>query len=1772
MEKYDSSQLTEFPRFEPESSQSGVSTFFNKLWKFPIFSPSETSEDLQNKAGEEGKENSEDQKTENDDVKTDSGSYAVELEGRSLPNVVRRISSLVALGTGVSLHKLYEYFGLWSGTKYADTELARYWMPDDISRECYECASRFSALRRRHHCRVCGQIFCSRCCSQRVPGHIFGCAGGLRVCNYCCNVVLSYLKENDLTGEISPDLRTLQENLQVKFPEHRGRASGRAREHFMFAREQDERADARHDPKEALHDVFRQLCFTLPTQQHRYRLVRYNGVWRGCDILQWVMDNTNNKTRIQASMVCQNLLSSGYMECMSELLQFADYALYRPTVLPPLVAEDNESPIDDSTRLVESVSSYCLDLNLGDSSARLIKTPKAEAKSSSSSEEEPPAMENHEAHSSSPDVCKAIAESGEEHLKLLMRQCLARHSLAAAWLDVLYPLCQQAAEIISPDVHSNDMDVRNYVQVKKVPGGTMRDSCVIQGVVMTKNVAHRGMPQQISNPTILLLDCSVAYQRVEGKLTSLEPVLLQEREYLVRCAARMTALRARVVLCRGRVQRAVQDALRGAGVALCAAVRAPALRRAARCTTADPLASVDARIGAPRLGTAHNFYVKNFSGKTLVVLEGCAEPQLGCCILLRGAPLQELVRVKKVVKFMLLACYNWKLEKAFLSDLEAILPEPGVTFDDDEVTEQKATDENEKDEKNTNIDQTKSNGSDRNVDNISMKNYNAKLEEAKSNSQPVQYENEPLNFNQSPNSDPNDDTIFCGFNKDTPKSDEAENKTDNKDAAKLEDDFVKSKPYVRKADSDKNLSCGVPIKDFSDPLHSTLSVDDEVFLPKEEAELKADTQTERWSTDDVVLSLSPNVAVPAPYLETEAGRRCALRAYYPRPLVAPRAPPPTPRALRRAPHPPPRRPPASAEVHPFIRNPITTNADDPALKTALAHYRATGCRLVNDEHTPSCPLYNPSVLKKVPKELEEESNDKQSENEPLDPLDPENHQRLSLLLYSFSNKSANVPDFCVNPWIVTMDLYGRHDISLGAFLDKYCFNGDYKCTSNNCQVPMNQHVRRFVYGDVCLTITCNTVGHSNLDKPRDDQSNQVSVWTRCESCGAAARARGLSARARLVSLAQYVRTRVSGARYRRAGCDHPLHAHAHAFVKAHTTAWFRTSKIQTYEIELPPDVISTKYDVKQMRDTLINQLNELMLKGHETFSGVTEGEAEKEYAAFKQHTEQIHLALTSASLQEHTTLPAVVRSLWTVSDNIIAGEKMLRDAQDKWSCPPPKIKSQPETTVDDKSDIEDSSGENGNEGVGVEEDEERGDKKTVRQILSQLLSNNQPSHQAGMIISSGLVPVVVQGGEIGSVIAATLASLAYRRALALARHSTQIEQEDGENSNNTGKEKSENDKSKSKSNDHVEVLLKDGLVCRVYAATQFAALRHAILGGIGRDSRETRDTRDSHAHDTLESHDMHDLPRCRCDQKTLCDIEEAFIRSLAHCVPWAAKGGKSGSTFCKTKDDRYVLKEMTKPEWQQFLDFAPHYFNYVNNCRQNNLPSLLARIVGVYSVGGAGNGVLVMENIWYGRPRATRFDLKGSSRHRLAADTQPRAVLMDENLLNCKHYTDYLLYCNGVLVMENIWYGRPRATRFDLKGSSRHRLAADTQPRAVLMDENLLNLRWSQQLYVASHTGGVLWACVERDTAFLAALGVMDYSLLLGIDGTTLVLGIIDYIRTFTWDKKLEHLVKKNLGSGQPTVVSPEQYKRRFCAACRKYFLHAAAHWDLLIPPLMHPQ
>lgn len=51
-----------------------------------------------------------------------------------------------------------------------------------------------------------------------------------------------------------------------------------------------------------------------------------------------------------------------------------------------------------------------------------------------------------------------------------------------------------------------------------------------------------------------------------------------------------------------------------------------------------------------------------------------------------------------------------------------------------------------------------------------------------------------------------------------------------------------------------------------------------------------------------------------------------------------------------------------------------------------------------------------------------------------------------------------------------------------------------------------------------------------------------------------------------------------------------------------------------------------------------------------------------------------------------------------------------------------------------------------------------------------------------------------------------------------------------------------------------------------------------------------------------------------------------FLACLSRCKKWVSQGGKSNVYFAKTRDERYVVKQLTRSEKQSFLDFAPAYF------------------------------------------------------------------------------------------------------------------------------------------------------------------------------------------------------------------------------------------------------
>ncbi|CAN6624043.1 1-phosphatidylinositol 3-phosphate 5-kinase Fab1p [Trichomonascus vanleenenianus] len=250
-----------------------------------------------------------------------------------------------------------------------------------------------------------------------------------------------------------------------------------------------------------------------------------------------------------------------------------------------------------------------------------------------------------------------------------------------------------------------------------------------------------------------------------------------------------------------------------------------------------------------------------------------------------------------------------------------------------------------------------------------------------------------------------------------------------------------------------------------------------------------------------------------------------------------------------------------------------------------------------------------------------------------------------------------------------------------------------------------------------------------------------------------------------------------------------------------------------------------------------------------------------------------------------------------------------------------------------------------------------------------------------------------------------------------------------------------------------------------------------------------------------------------------CNCDEYYIQSLARCIKFDSSGGKSGAAFLKTLDNRLIIKELSPSEMDAFLMFAPSYFDYMAQAFFHDLPTVLAKIFGFYQI-------------------HIRNPITG------------KTLKMD------------------LIVMENLFYNRRMSRIFDLKGSMRNRHVEQTgRENEVLLDENMVEYIYESPLFVREYAKRLLRTSLFNDTLFLAKMNVMDYSLVIGIDEDSkqLVVGIIDFIRTFTWDKKLESWVKERglVGGGvkEPTVVSPKQYKNRFREAMERYILMVPDCW-----------
>jgi len=280
------------------------------------------------------------------------------------------------------------------------------------------------------------------------------------------------------------------------------------------------------------------------------------------------------------------------------------------------------------------------------------------------------------------------------HIRRMIAQSLARAQVphAAAWEPelerLLFDVADRLATFDEADLASGGpLDVHAHVHVKRIPGGRPRDSEFVNGVVFTKNVMHKKMARELANPKVMLLSFPLDFLRADGKYLDLDTVLRQEKEYLQNVVARIQNHFPQIILVERNVSSRALELLRDLrDVAVARHVKRVALDAVARSFGAEVVPSPHALLDS-KVGRCARFRVQTFvhplipgGRKTLLRFEGSTggDRQTGCTLLLRGASMDDLAKVKHIVNMLVLVVYNAKLEGYLLHDqrIEVLPPIP----------------------------------------------------------------------------------------------------------------------------------------------------------------------------------------------------------------------------------------------------------------------------------------------------------------------------------------------------------------------------------------------------------------------------------------------------------------------------------------------------------------------------------------------------------------------------------------------------------------------------------------------------------------------------------------------------------------------------------------------------------------------------------------------------------------------------------------------------------------------------------------------------------------------------------------------------------------------------------------------------------------------------------------------------------------------------------------------------------------------------------------
>ncbi|XVF43646.1 hypothetical protein PTKIN_Ptkin02bG0057200 [Pterospermum kingtungense] len=1336
------------------------------------------------------------------------------------------------------------------------------------------------------------------------------------------------------------------------------------------------------------------------------------------------------------------------------------------------------------------------------------------------------------------------------HFRALVSQLLQGEGLKVGredndgdWLDIVTALAWQAANFVKPDTsRGGSMDPGDYVKVKCIASGTCSESTLVKGVVCTKNIKHKRMTSQYKNPRLLLLGGALEFLKVPNQLASFNTLLQQENDHLKRIIAKIEALRPNVLLVEKSVSSYAQEYLLAKEISLVLNVKRPLLERIERCTGALVCPSID-NLSTATLGHCELFRLEKVSeehemasqfnkkpSKTLMFFEGCPR-RLGCTVLLRGRSRDELKKVKHVVQYAVFAAYHLSLETSFLADEGASLPKMKV-------------------QRSIAVPDSFSPSSFNPIVNASAQNdASLSLEEGGLESLSEQYDQSHF-FPSSGASvlEAFNDHLACNAGLDVCSLEQCK-------------DFKMS----------TMLPCDT-IRDFpQSELQETMTQEERHLgkiheLAKSEKIDEDEVSSEYFSATDthqsILVSFSSRCVLKGTVCERSRLLRIKFYGSFDKPLG---------RYLR---------------DDLFDQASCCRSCNEPAEAHVICYTHQQGNLTINVRRLSSL---------KLPGEQDGKiwMWHRCLRCALIDGVPPATHRVVmsnaawglsfgKFLELSFSNHAtANRVATCGHSLqrdclrfygfgnMVAFFRYSPIDI-LSVHLPPSMleFSGDVQQEWIRKEAAELMVKMEMLYAEVSDVLDriehnsnstgCQSSNASEFPKHimelRDQIRKERNDYNRLLQPVVMETSRLGLAAMDILELNCLRRSLLIGLHV----WDRQLHSLDSLLKKA--------SAVKA-EVDRTKDGTLDAHEQNPCRpsDSLESPKNNILLEDNsslQTLDSFVPGDTD---LALCHQTREEDVQTDESIPSPASSLSERIDSAWTGTDPIKLKtqppEAFHGDGlQAGLIMPTSKIDNLPLRNVASPVRVHSfdsalrfqeriqkglypssshfstlksfhASGDYRNMVRDPVSNVKRTYSQTLpleAQKLNLLLSSTPTLITSASHVAEGARLLLTQRGHNDIVIAVYDNDPASIISYALS--SKEYDEWVAGKSNEIGGGWSVSDMGKEDSSassfspwQSFGSLDLDYIHYGSFGTEEASSSVGAMFADRKRSPHLTVSFGDDSSAAggkvkfsvTCYFAKQFDSLRRKC-----CPSEVDFLRSLSRCQKWSAQGGKSNVYFAKSLDDRFIIKQVQKTELESFHEFAPEYFKYLTDSLCSGSPTCLAKVLGIYQVS--------VKHLKGGKE--TKMDL---------------------------------------MVMENLFFRRSISRVYDLKGSARSRFNPDTTgTNKVLLDTNLLETLRTEPIFLGSKAKRSLERAIWNDTSFLASVAVMDYSLLVGVDDERkeLVLGIIDFMRQYTWDKHLETWVKASgiLGGPKnesPTIISPKQYKKRFRKAMNSYFLTVPDQW-----------